>query len=167
MNKIFKSSVLLAPYLYLVFCVLIFTYWDFTWIGVPILIGYLLILVAVFIPNIIYTSVLSRRSDVSAEELLDFAAHAKRMHISFYVIIFLLGVVCAMTVFGIAFIPVLFVMDYVLMMTTTAYSNCGIRKAVSDGKLSKKDGLVCKVMNFIFVLDLVGTVKVCKKIKTN
>jgi hypothetical protein len=151
----------------LVFGVLIFKYRRFTWVGVPILLGYLLIVAAVFIPNIIYTFVLSRRSNVSAEEILGFAALAKRVHILFYVVIFLLGFAFAMTIFGIAFLPVLCVMDYLLLLTTTAYSNCGIRKAVADGKLSYVEGLVYRVMNFIFVLDLVGTVKVCKKIKTN
>ncbi len=167
MNRIFKISILAIPYIYFVFGVWVFGNWRATWVGVPLLLGYLIVTVAVYLPNMIYASLLSHTSDVSAEEILKFALLVKKVHIFFYVVIFLMGVIFALTVFGIAFLPVLFVMDYLLLLTTSAYSGCGIKKAVRDGKIALTDGLALRIMNFIFVLDLIGTAKAYKKIKVN
>lgn len=94
----------------------------------------------------------------------------KLLHIPFYLLVFFVGVlmVMAMVVPALVFVSpfiafMLFLVDLLLMITSSMYGASALVKAVRQGKVSKKYAVVHGILHFLFVTDVISAVCVFVK----
>lgn len=128
----------------------------------------------VYILNVI-NACKPKAEDTGALALTDMIV--KLVHIPFYLMIFMIGVMSLvlMVVPIFTFIsPIIAIMlaiiDYFLMLTSSAYGIRALILARKDGIISTKFMVLHVIMHFCFVLDIVSAIIVCiklKKVKNN
>lgn len=96
----------------------------------------------------------------------------KLLHIPFYLLVFLMGillfvsmVVPAMIFLSPMMIAVLFVIDLLLMVTSSMYGVNALLRGVKQGTVSKKYAIVHGVLHFFFVADVLSAVCVFVRMK--
>lgn len=98
-------------------------------------------------------------------ELESWNLAAKLIHIPFYVCVFLIGLVMAgaMAVPALLFvspmiIAMLWVVDILLMVTSSMYGAAGAVRARQSGRMRTGRAAVLTVMSFLFVLDVIAAI---------
>lgn len=94
----------------------------------------------------------------------------KLLHIPFYLLVFLAGVlmIMAMVVPALVFVSpfitfMFFLVDLFLMITSSMYGASALVKSVRQGKVSKKYAVVHGILHFLFVTDVISAVCVFAK----
>lgn len=135
------------------------------------IIAYILATVLVYGVNIVNALMFPRKTKASESAL--FGMLLKIVHIPFYVIVFLFG----MMSFGIlAIMPgniitapfmvlILFIIDIALMATTSIYSLSAILKMVLAKKMRISTALILGFLSFIFITDVICSVIIFVKAK--
>lgn len=159
MKKFPMLALMLAPYIFILAAVLIciiedgFTANAMGYIGCE----YLIMLIAVLIPNMVYAFVL-KRNGYKQRDLFFWNMTLKLSHIPIYILIFMLGVFMGMMILGIMAIPFLVLFDYSLLLSSSMYGISGLSYVSNRGSLSKKQVIICGICQFIFVLDVLSAI---------
>lgn len=131
--------------------------------------GYLVMTAVVYLLNIINAWLY--KGEDACYRLALFDMLIKLLHIPFYLLVFLAGVLMfmAMVVPALLFvspfiIAILFVVDLLLMITSSMYGVSALVKAVKQGKVSKKYAVVHGILHFLFVTDVISAICVFVKI---
>ena len=129
------------------------------------LIGMIFVLFfAALVCNIIYTCLaFAKRQD--AKELLTVNMVVKCIQIPAYILIFLMGIMCLMTIFTMGFSVLLMVLDCLGLVLTGLLAVSGIIRAALEGKITKKTAVFCCIGSFIFCVDVVIAIVLYRKVK--
>lgn len=159
MKKLPMIALLIAPYIFILAVVIIcvkeggFTANALGYIGY----GYLIMLIVVLMPNMVYAFVL-RRNGYGQRELFFWNMILKISHIPIYILVFAVGVFMGMMILGMMLIPFLVLFDYSLLLASSMYGISGLFCVSKKGLLSKKHAILCGICQFVFVLDVVSAV---------
>ncbi len=129
------------------------------------------------IPIVLLISIINAllyKSDNTAEELAFGALIIKVAHIPFYVTIFLTGVVLLpaslftiMAVFAWAIYLVLFIIDYIFLLSSSAYTIKSIWIAKKQGLIHVAVAIALTIFSFVFVTDVICAILNCIVIRIN
>lgn len=159
MKKLPMIVLLVAPYIFVFVAVVIciiedgFTANALGYIGYE----YLIMLMVVLIPNMVYAFVL-KRNGYDQRDLFFWNLILKLSHIPIYILIFMLGVFMGMMILGIMAIPFLAVFDYSLLLSSSMYGISGLSYVSNRCSFSKKQVIICGICQFIFVLDVLSAI---------
>ena len=130
--------------------------------------GYLVMTAVVYFMNIV--NAWMYKGEDNCYRLAFFDMLIKLLHIPFYLLVFLIGVLMfmAMVVPALVFVSpfilfMLFVVDLFLMITSSMYGVSALVKAARQGKVSKKYAVVHGILHFLFVTDVISAVCVFVK----
>lgn len=118
---------------------------------------YLLMLLVVMIPNMVYAFALKQKG-YNQHDLFFWNMILKLSHIPIYILIFTLGVFMGMMILGIMLIPFLFVFDYSLLLSSSMYGISGLSYVSKRDLFSKKQVIICGICQLIFVLDVLSSI---------
>ena len=127
------------------------------------LMGNLLFAVVMFICNIINVIFLLK-GEYEAKKLAFWNMLIKLIHIPYYIIIFVIGIVLAMCSFvffpfsifmGPLMIISLIVSDYILMITSSMYGFSAIHRMRKAGQIKIGDAVLLDIMHCIFCFDVI------------
>lgn len=161
MNKVCAFLLLVWPYLFFPFVFLgALTESSLTWVWI-----YCLLTPVVYIANIVCAC---KAKDIRGLARWNMAL--KLVHIPAYLSIFFLGVIMAGQLlvgipFGLILVPILAVIDYLLLFTTSTYGANALVKARKAHAVSIGFMIVNLVLHFICVLDVVSSVIVYCKLR--
>lgn len=109
----------------------------------------------VLVPNIIYPFLL-KTWGVRSRNLFFWDVVIKVCHIPIYGIIFLVGTIFFLSIYGILFIFFLIVFDYLLLLPSTMYGINGLRQARREGWISWLTFIIHAICHFVFCLDVIS-----------
>ena len=89
----------------------------------------------------------------------------KLLHIPSYVLIFIIGLLCLITIFTFAITIVLMILDCMTIFLTGLIGLCGIIRSFKENKLSKNEAIIHGVLQFVFCADVISSIMVYKKTK--
>lgn len=118
----------------------------------------------VLVPNIIYPFLLKTWGERS-RSLFFWDVVIKVCHIPIYVIIFLMGTLFFLSIFGMMFIFFLIVFDYLLLLPSTMYGINGLRQARSEGRISWLAFIMHAICHFVFCLDVMSAAVMYFKVR--
>ena len=159
MKKLPMIVLLVAPYIFVFVAIVIciiedgFTANALGYIGYE----YLIMLMVVLIPNMVYAFVL-KRNGYNQRDLFFWNMTLKLSYIPIYILIFMLGAFIGMMILGIMAIPFLAVFDYSLLLSSSMYGISGLSYVSNRGSFSKKQVIICGICQFIFVLDVLSAI---------
>lgn len=129
---------------------------------------YFVMTAVVYILNIINAWIY--KGENACYRLAFFDMLIKLLHIPFYLLVFLAGVlmIMAMVVPALVFVSpfitfMFFLVDLFLMITSSMYGASALVKSVRQGKVSKKYAVVYGILHFLFVTDVISAVCVFAK----
>ena len=118
---------------------------------------YIAMICIIYIPNIIYAIILTVKG-IPSQTILFWNMIIKIFHILFHLLVFIIEFMFVITIIGLGALPILFIMDSLLLFTSSAYGICGIVRAVKDNRFTKNMGILFIIMHLFFVIDLVSAV---------
>ena len=137
-----------------------------------ILVVYLISIVVVCIVSII--NAFTFKGDDVPEKLTLWTLLIKLVHIPFYIRIFVSGVLMLpaallsiMVAFAWAIYLLLFVIDYLFLLSSSAYSVKAIWTAKKQGIIPKSLAVILSIFSFIFVTDIICAVVAYALVKKN
>lgn len=89
----------------------------------------------------------------------------KLVQIPAYVLIFLMGLACTITIFTIGFTVVFFFLDCLSIVLTGLIGLGAAKLGCREGILSKKETLLYGVLPFLFCLDVICAIVLFRKVK--
>ena len=129
--------------------------------------AYILLTIVVYVANIV-----NAFQCKDPRSLAIFNAVIKIAHIPFFLAIFVLGigflfasVVPAMILVTPFLMVILFIVDVLLMLTSSMYGINAIRRAYSAGQISGTFAIVNGILHFFFVADTISAIIVLCKVK--
>ena len=122
---------------------------------------YIAMTVVVYVMNIVNACLY--KGDNSCYELAFFNMLIKLLHIPFYLVVFLSG--AAMFLAMVVPALILFVIDLLLLITTSMYGVNALIRAGKQGIVSKKFALVHGILHFFFVADVISSVWVFVRVR--
>ena len=130
--------------------------------------SYLVMTAVVYLMNIVNAWMYKGEDDCYRLALFDMLI--KLLHIPFYLLVFLTGVLMfmVMVVPALVFVSpfiifMLFVVDLFLMITSSMYGVSALVKAARQGKVSKKYAVLHGILHFLFVTDVISAICVFVK----
>ena len=160
--------IILFPYFILLalFCLFTNTFMDtvFNNNGLYVLLALILLYIIALVCSIIIfiTSIVFQRS---SQQLLHINMIIKIIHIPAYILIFLFGLLCLLTIFSAGITIVLMILDIMTIFLTGLIGLVGIIRSVIENKLSKKTAIIYAIFQFIFCVDVISSIIIYKKIK--
>lgn len=131
--------------------------------------GLWIFLAVLFIGNVIYALCCK---DLTALELARWDFIIKLAHIPVYVVVFLL---CMLFVIAIAvpavlmmvlmIVPMMFLFDLIMMLTSSCYGFRALRKAKQEGLVDKKWARLHTILHWFFVTDVISAFLVWRKLR--
>lgn len=128
---------------------------------------YVLMTIAIYVANIVNAFTYRNSRGLALFNVL-----IKIVHIPFYLITFILGigflfasVVPAMIFVTPFLIIILFIVDVLLMLTSSMYGINAIRRAYTEGQISLTFAIVNGILHFFFVTDTISSIIVACKVK--
>lgn len=128
---------------------------------------YIILTVVIYVLNIINAFTYRNSRGLALYNVL-----IKLVHIPFYLIIFVLGlgflfasVVPAMILVTPFLIVILFIVDVLLLLTTSMYGINAIRRAYMEGQITLTFAIVNGILHLFFVTDIVSAILVACKVK--
>jgi hypothetical protein len=112
--------------------------------------------ISVFIKNILFKQ--------SSQILLRMNMIIKLIHIPAYVIIFFIGLIFLGTIFTMGISLVLMLLDGLAIFLSGLLGLSGIIRGVIEKNLSKKDAVIHAILQFVFCVDIISSIKIYKKI---
>lgn len=126
--------------------------------------------ICVYLWNII--SVLCYKGEDAAKELARLDFMIKLVHIPFYVLIFAFCLPAIVVAFHpiLAMIPfmiwtIFFIVDALLMITSSVYGLRALWKAKKEQRVSKKFAVLHTILHLVFVADVISAICIYRKIK--
>lgn len=136
----------------------------------PVMAIYMVLTAAVYLLNII--NVFLDKEEDACYRLVFWDMLTKLMHIPFYLIVFLLGILLLLTIVVPALVFVtpimvgmLVIVDGLLMATTSVYGIGGIIRAWKKGLVTKTFAVVHMIMHCFFVTDVISAIIVYFKLR--
>jgi len=102
---------------------------------------------------------------VNSQELLYTNMIIKLIQIPAYILIFVFGLLCLLTIFTIAISIVLMIFDCIAIFLTGLIGMAGIIRCFIENKITKKTAIIYAVLQFIFCADVIACVKIYRKVK--
>lgn len=90
----------------------------------------------------------------------------KIIHIPAYIAIFVLGAICALTVFSLAFTYLFIIFDYLLLVMSGLMTSSAVLRAMDENPKAFKKYFWLIPVQFVFCVDVFATVLLYKKLKT-
>lgn len=135
-----------------------------------LMIAYVLLTLVVYTASIINAFLYKGKNRIYELALFDMLI--KLIHIPFYVMVFVIGilslfiaVVPALLLVAPIMIFILFVIDALLMLTSSMYGISALLKASKAGMITKKFMIVQIIMHCFFVTDIISSVIVFIKVR--
>ena len=147
-KKIPQLALLIAPYLYFWYC-------GNVGLSTSALYAYLALVVLVLLPNMVYAFV-TPRLGFNGRQLLFWAMVLKLCHIPIYAVVF--AMVMLLHIFILPLLPLLFVFDYLLLLSTTMYGVSGILTCRRAGQLSQGAAICLAIGMFVFCADVISAI---------
>lgn len=164
-KRILPILLIISPYIYV--SIFVFKLMKFAKF-LPII--SLLIVAAVFIPNIIYAFVIARHGE-SSTSLLFWDMLLKLCNVPIYIIVFIFGFIIALFPKGFIVTFFLVIFDYILLIPSSMYGVSGLLQARREGKITTAAAVGNIVLHFLFCTDVISAVvmycAVKKKAKMN
>ena len=110
-----------------------------------------------FLPNMIYAFMLPKKG-YTARQMLFWDMLLKICNIPIYIIVFLNGLLLAITPMGFLLIFILIIFDYTLLLPSTMYGISGLIQVYKEGLIQKKKFIIHVILHFVFCLDVVSAV---------
>ena len=157
------------------FCAILLLLWPYLF-AFPFLLlrldgGYVgLIVYCALTPLVYIANIACACSAKDARSLSFWNLLLKVFHIPAYILIFFIGMILAGSLitgvpFGLILIPILVGIDYLLLLTTSAYGIKALHLAKKQGLLSKEFTIAQILLHFVFVLDVISSVITFCKIR--
>lgn len=162
-NKRFQGTLpmillLLVPYLFVAIFGMMLFYEGFSNTVLGIALGiYGIICLTIFLPNMPYAFILPKKG-YTAKRILFWDMILKICNIPIYIIVFLNGLMLAITPMGFLFIFVLVIFDYILLLPSTMYGVSGLIQAYKKDLVTKQRFIIHAILHFMFCLDVVSAV---------
>ena len=102
----------------------------------------------------------------NAQELLRINMAIKLIHIPAYLLIFIVGLACMLTIFTFPISFVLLLLDGMTITLSGLIGLAGMIRCVGENKLSKKAAATHGILQFIFCADIFSSIIVYRTIRT-
>ncbi|HEX3017860.1 MAG TPA: hypothetical protein VHP31_08420 [Caproicibacter sp.] len=126
---------------------------------------YLLIFYAAALVCSVATFIIGLVKKWNPQELLHINMVIKLIHIPAYILIFIIGLVCLLTIFTFAISIVLMILDSMTIFLSGLIGLGGIIRSYSENKLSKKAAVMHGILQFVFCADVISSIIVYRKVK--
>lgn len=135
---------------------------------IPIVFIILGMLLFLWLLSFVFLFVFSHCCSKQENGLLELARSnlvVKLIHIPAYLIIFILGIICLITVFTIGFSLAFIIFDCMTIFLTGMLGLCAILRGRSHGLFYGKRTIFFAVLQFLFCLDIVGAILLYRKVR--
>lgn len=89
----------------------------------------------------------------------------KLIHIPAYVMLFIMGLLSTITIFTIGFAIIIILLDIMIIILSGLVGLGAISKAMMEKRLSKEDGFLHGMLQFVFCLDVFSAFSLTRKLK--
>ena len=93
--------------------------------------------------------------DASVKELFDHCFYIKLCLIPFYIIFFIYGVIMALVPMGFVLLPLLILIDFFILVTSSSYGIAGLITEMREGNIHTGKMLFHIILHLIFCADIV------------
>lgn len=105
--------------------------------------------------------------NMNGKQVLFWGMLIKLFYIPVFVINFVLGLICFLSMHLIFMAVIMFLYDIVLMIPSGLYVLSGALRARKEGNLKTVEAVLCILLQFIFVLDVVAAIYAFVRTKSN
>lgn len=144
------------PYILLIVFVLFMNTPPGVWMLVPLAIAAAVIAMVVFSLIAVYQDCVKQKR--SGRELLRQTMIIKLIQIPAYAATLIYGVVMAIFVFLMIYIPLLILIDILAIAATGLLGFAGVVRAWKEGSLDSVTALICGILQFVFCIDVVAAI---------
>ena len=119
--------------------------------------------VALICTTVLFITIIAKKWD--SREALRINMLIKLIQVPAYLIIFIIGLACLLTIFTLGFSIILFILDIMTIFLTGLIGVAGIKRAHVENKLSTKAATKYGISQFIFCADVISAILVYRKVK--
>lgn len=129
---------------------------------------------AMLITTIVGAVILRKSEDFNGKDILKWNRRVKLSHIPYHIIMAFMAAICyvfasipewELVIDGPQIVLMISIMDYILMLTTSAYAFGGLKKAKLEGKIGKWENIVYALLSCVFCLDVFASIFAYRKLK--
>lgn len=135
--------------------------------GIDTLALFVPVFLLLLLPASVTTAVNSKT--IGSEKLLLWNMIIKLCQIPAYIIIFVIGLFLAISVYGIFYAAAFAVTDFLIMTASSVYGISGLYEAYKNGSITKKSAIISGICHFLFAADVIAAIwsfsKVIRKTK--
>jgi len=102
---------------------------------------------------------------INSQELLHINMIIKLIQIPAYILIFIFSLLCFLTIFTMGISIVLMIFDCMAILLTGIIGLAGITRCLIENKLPKKTVVIYGILQFVFCIDIIASIKIYNKIK--
>jgi len=102
---------------------------------------------------------------ITSLELLRINMTIKLIQIPAYVLIFIFGLLCLITIFTTGISIILMIFDSMAIFLTGLIGLSGVIKCLIENKITKKTAVIYGIFQFVFCVDIITSIKIYKKTK--
>lgn len=170
MKKVLPLTLMAWPYLFVLFVLLPGDMSQEVYF--TLFLVYLVLTILIYILNI--RNAFTYAGENAPRKLAFFDMMLKLVHIPFYFCVFLVGAIFLLAMVVPAFVLIsplivvtLFVVDGLLMLTTSMYGISAAVKAAKSGMLSRRTAILNGLLHCLFVADVISAIVLYRKIKNS
>ena len=101
----------------------------------------------------------------SALEMTKINMVIKLIHIPAYIFIFIVGLLCLLTIFTMLFTIAFFVFDCLAIFLTGLVGAGGIIQGAREEKITKKSAILHGILHFLFCVDVISAIIIYRRVK--
>lgn len=109
--------------------------------------------------------IINLKKQRNSEDILRTNMIIKLIHIPAYILIFLVGLACLMTIFTMGISIVLVILDCFTIFLTGLIGLSGVIRSYKENKLTKKESWAYGFHQFIFCVDIISSIRVYRNIR--
>ena len=132
--------------------------------GLYLILSIIIIYIIALFSSIIFC-IINVFKKINSQELLHINMIIKLIQIPAYILIFIFGLLCLLTIFTIGISIVLMIFDGMAIFLTGVIGLAGIIRGLIENKITKKTAVIYAILQFIFCIDIIASIKIYKKIK--
>ena len=159
---------LLFPYLILFALICIFTNTLMETVfqnnGLYVILLLIFMYIIALVSSIVFC-VINVLTKVNSQELLYINMIVKLIQIPAYILIFIFGLLCLFLIFTVGISLVLMIFDGLAIFLTGIIGVAGIIRCLIEKKITIKTAVIYGILQFVFCIDLIASVKIYRKIK--
>lgn len=103
----------------------------------------------------IVTLIINLSKEKDATEILRINMIIKLIHIPAYLILYIVGVICLLTIFTFGISIALVIIDIMIIVLSGLIGLGGIIRSVKENKIRKETGIIFAVLQFVFCVDVI------------